>query len=481
MPAFSETDRSLVPNQSGQYQAYNLSNYRSIPQLDRLTESQIEAIEVVGRVLPFKTNTYVVNHIIDWDRVPNDPMFRLTFPQRDMLLPHHYEQVYLALKRGAGTWLDRTVARIRTELNPHPAGQTTDNIPVLEGRPVPGIQHKYPETVLFFPSQGQTCHAYCTFCFRWPQFVATEAGKFASSEIETLIAYLRAHPRVTSVLFTGGDPLVMKTAILRRYVSALVGAKLPNLRTIRFGTKSLSYWPERFLDAPDADDLLRLFEETVQAGIGVAFMAHFNHPVELSTNAVRRAVRRINATGAVIRTQSPLLRGINDDPNLWSEMWREQVGLGMIPYYMFLVRDTGASHYFGVPLVEANEIYTHAYRNVSGLARTVRGPSMSAHFGKIQVLGPVTIDRRRLLALQFIQGRNPEWVGSPFFAEYNAEAQWIDDLKPAFGGAKFFFEEPSRYSEWLAKPKGNRECETYAPKPTPKSRIGFPPFAAPWQ
>ena len=53
--------------------------------------------------------------------------------------------------------------RIRMELNPHPAGQTTLNVPTLDGEVLPGLQHKYRETVLFFPAAGQTCHSYCTF------------------------------------------------------------------------------------------------------------------------------------------------------------------------------------------------------------------------------------------------------------------------------------------------------------------------------
>ena len=59
-------------------------------------------------------------------------------------------------------------------------------------------------------------------------------------------------------------------------------------------------------------------------------------------------------------------------------MWEKSVRMGMIPYYMFVERDTGAHDYFSVPLAEAYEIFTDAYARVSGLAKTVRGPSMSA-------------------------------------------------------------------------------------------------------
>jgi len=121
-------------------------------------------------------------------------------------------------------------------------------------------------------------------------------------------------------------------------------------------------------------------------------------------------------------------------------MWRQQVQLGCIPYYMFVVRDTGAQHYFGVPLVKAYEIFRNAYKQVSGLGRTVRGPSMSATPGKVLVDGIVTINNKKVIVLKFLQGRNPEWVSTPFFAEYDENAIWLDDLKPAFE-EKFFFED----------------------------------------
>ena len=83
------------------YQAYTLANFRAIPQMERLSEEMKFDIEVVGRVLPFKTNNFVVEQLIDWERVPDDPMFILTFPQRDMLMPQHYEEVARLLRAGA--------------------------------------------------------------------------------------------------------------------------------------------------------------------------------------------------------------------------------------------------------------------------------------------------------------------------------------------------------------------------------------------
>jgi KamA family protein len=368
-------------------------------------------------------------------------VFVLNFPQREMLLPHHFEEIAALLHRGAKRQeIEAAANRIRLELNPHPAGQLDHNVPTLGETRLTGMQHKYRETVLLFPSNGQTCHAYCTFCFRWPQFVGMDEFRFAMQEMELLVEYVRAHHEVSDVLFTGGDPMIMGTGNLARYIVPLLEARLPNLRTIRIGTKALSYWPYRFLTDEDADEALDLFRQITASGLHLAVMAHFNHPQELSTDAVKAAIARVRETGAEIRTQSPLMRNINDSAEVWADMWRQQVQLGCIPYYMFVVRDTGAQHYFSVPLVRAWEIFRDAHNAVSGLARTVRGPSMSADPGKVQVLGVTEIGGEKVIALRMLQGRNPDWAMRPFFAKYDEQAIWLSDLRPAFGQERFFFE-----------------------------------------
>ena len=449
--------RPAAASEHLRYRAYTLKNFRELPQVQRLSKDQQFAIEVVAQVLPFKTNSYVVEDLIDWDRVPDDPMFVLNFPQRDMLLPRHFQEMAALLRRGAAKGeIEAAANRIRLELNPHPAGQLDHNVPTLGETRLTGMQHKYRETVLFFPSNGQTCHAYCTFCFRWPQFVGMDELKFAMRETDLLIEYVRAHPEVSDVLFTGGDPMIMRTRNLARYILPLVEARLPNLRTIRIGTKALGYWPYRFLTDEDADDVLELFRQVTASGTHLAFMAHFNHPRELRTEAVKAAIARIRETGAEIRTQSPLMRNINDSAEVWADMWRQQVQLGCIPYYMFVARDTGAQHYFSLPLVRAWEIYREAHNAVSGLGRTVRGPIMSADPGKVEVLGVSEVGGEKVIALRMLQGRNPDWAMRPFFAEYDEEAIWLSELRPAFGEQRFFFEEEleRKYREDEARQRG---------------------------
>ena len=424
------------------YRAYFLHNYQEIKQIKSLPSEIQSAIQIVGNVLPFKVNNYVINELINWQDAPNDPIFTLTFPRKEMLSQEHYDQIATLINQKASRELIINEAnQIRAQLNPHPAGQLDLNVPILNRKKLFGIQHKYKETVLFFPSEGQTCHAYCTFCFRWPQFVGWKDLRFASREAAQLVAYLKVHSEITDVLFTGGDPLVMKGEDLEYYLDALLTDELSHIKNIRIGTKVLSYWPYRFISDQDSELILKTFEKVINKGKHLALMVHFNHYRELETEAVDKAVKRLREIGVVLRTQSPILRNINAEPGIWQKMWQKQVSMGMIPYYMFVVRDTGAQHYFGVPLVESWEIFRHAYNSISGLCRTVRGPSMSCIPGKVQIIGVSEIRGEKVIVMRMLQGRNPDWVHKPFFAEFNVNASWIDCLKPAFGEEKFFFEE----------------------------------------
>ncbi len=424
------------------YRAITRSNINQLPQWETMDSDLRRAVEVVSLVLPFRTNAYVAGELIDWSRVPEDPMFQLTFPQREMLTDEHYDEVARLVDRDAPKpEIDEAVNRIRLDLNPHPAGQMTHNVPTLAGDDLDGMQHKYRETVLFFPSHGQTCHAYCTFCFRWAQFVGMEGLKFASSEADTLVRYLRKHPEVSDVLITGGDPMIMKSKIMRQYIEPLLDVE--TITSIRIGSKAPAYWPQRFVTDKDAGDLLALIEQASERGKNVAIMGHYSHPVELSTDVARQAVLNLRSAGATVRMQSPVLRHINDNAKTWADLWRTGVGLGAVPYYMFVERDTGARRYFEMPLVRCWNIFRNAYQQVSGLARTVRGPSMSAFPGKCHVLGVTEIGGKQAFALEFLQAREPDLVRRPFFAKYDPKATWYDQLEPFSEADRPFFIKPS--------------------------------------
>jgi KamA family protein len=414
----------------GRYRALGPAQLPSIANRYGLPEEEARAIRLHSLVLPFRVNEYVLDNLIDWSAVPEDPIYQLVFPQPGMIPGAEMEQLaQQAGPEGSADGLRAAVRGMRARLNPHPAGQRELNIPRISGEPVPGLQHKYAQTVLYFPAQGQTCHAYCTYCFRWAQFVGDQDLRFAASDPSGLVRYLGEHPEATDVLVTGGDPMIMSTMRLRGHLEPILD--VPTIHTIRIGTKSLAYWPARFTTDPDADDLLRLMEKVVASGRTLAVMAHFSHPRELSTDLVRQAVARIRSTGAVVYCQAPLMAHVNDDATTWADLWKAELAVGAVPYYMFLARDTGPQAYFEVPLDHAWRIFSSAYASLPGLARTVRGPVMSNTPGKVIVDGISQVPGEEdLLHLRFLQARDPGLVDRPFRARMRSDrTAWLDGLE----------------------------------------------------
>lgn len=414
------------------FEAYGPSKLDEIIRRFPVPDGLAETIRLFSLVLPFRVNEYVLSELIDWNKVPEDPVFQLVFPQHGMLsAADERDLAAAATGMGRRAELPGVVKRIRQGLNPHPSGQLELNVPSLGDDELDGMQHKYQQTVLYFPQQGQTCHSYCTYCFRWAQFVGEKDLRFAVKEAGQLVRYLRGHPEVTDVLVTGGDPMVMSAERLRVHLEPLLA--IDTVRTIRIGTKSVAYWPQRFVTDADADDTLRLYEQVVASGRSLAVMAHYSHARELATDVAQQALRRILATGAKVYGQSPLISHVNDDAADLADLWTTETAAGAVPYYMFVARDTGPHDYFKVPLGRAYELFSAAYRRLPGLARTVRGPVMSTTPGKVIVDGTAEVAGQRLFQLRFLQARDPELVGRPFFARYSPDAAWVDELEPVPG------------------------------------------------
>lgn len=427
----------VAPNQPNErYKAISLQA------LDKVSEQYPELkpllydIKLAGMVFPFKVSPYYLEELIDWkmENVKEDPFYKLIFPTLDMLETHHREMLEEAHKEGDPSNLIKVVAAIREDLNPHPAGQKELNAPKNDA--LNGVQHKYSETVLVFPAAAQTCHAYCTYCFRWAQFIGNDELRFAQKEAGSLFDYLAEHEEVSDILMTGGDPMIMRTKSLAQYLEPLCDPNfLPHIKQIRIGTRSLTFWPQRFTTDNDADELIELMRRArEEGGRHIAIMAHLGHKRELAPQKFVDAVHRIQKEAfATIRSQSPIMRGINDESEVWAEKWRVEVNMGIIPYYMFMARDTGAQQYFDVPLVKAQRLYSDAIRNCSGLIRTARGPSMSCTPGKVEVTGVEEIMGHKAFVLRFLQCRDENWIGRVFFAKYCEEAVWFDTLEPLPG------------------------------------------------
>lgn len=405
---------------------YSREKFRRSEYWTRLSDEQQDAFDVTTQVLPFKVNEHVLSNLIDWNDLEADPMFKLLFPQKGMLTDDQYARVKVSMATGDTSSIAKAAKVVQNELNPHPAGQLEKNRPSVAGNHVNGIQHKYKETLLYFPAKGQTCHSFCSFCFRWPQFLKDTSLKMHSKSTDQLDNYLDNHPEISDVLITGGDPMVMSSRSLEIIVDRLLQRE--TLDSIRVGTKAIVFNPHRFVDGAEADHLMRLIEKVCRAGKNFAVMAHINHFIELENNLTQRAISRLRSAGATVRMQAPLLRYINDSAEVWQNMWRTAARLGCYPYYMFVERDTGANNYFQVPLHQCYEIYSEAFQGVSGLSRTARGPVMSCDIGKVSISGILDIGEKKYFLLNLLQSRDATRSNKPFLADFDANAFWYSDL-----------------------------------------------------
>ena len=270
----------------------------------------------------------------------------------------------------------------------------------------------------------------------WPPRRAQLPGEpdpqTAADHMDAIIRYLRRHAEVTSVTFAGADPMIMSAAALRDYLQPLTDPALEHIESVSIETRALSCWPQRFISDPDADDTLRLLEQVTAAGKALAVMARFCHPRELEPPLAATATARLRAASAVIRTQAPLIRTVNDHPRAWAQMWRAQLRLGMVPDTMVLERDTGPHGYFAVPLADAVPIFQAAFSTVSGLCRTVRGPLMPMDSGTVCLDGITQIANETVFVLHITQARDPALTGQRFFARFDPDAAWLSGLEPAF-------------------------------------------------
>jgi L-lysine 2,3-aminomutase len=386
-----------------------------------LAPEQRLRIRAVAAVLGFHTTGYVTEELIDWSATPDDPIYRLVFPDENMLPATDITRITDLLRQ------DASAARIAATAQQIRAGLSADHAAGLGEQILPGAYRTDHDRVLIIPTRRQHPEPDDTSWLdqaRWP------GRAMASADVQQLIHYLIAHPEVSGVRLTGADPLVMDAPALRRFVEPLLA--LEQRESVQIDSSALACWPYRFLTDPDADDALRLFEQITASGKALALMAAFSHPRELRPTPVAEAVGRIRGTGAVIRTRGPLIGSVNDTADTWASMWRTQIRMGMVPYIMAIERFAGTKDRFTVPLARAHEIFTRAYASISGLGRTVRGPAIPAGPGTVCVDGLTDIGTQKVFVLRFTHARDPNLIGEPFFAAFDPDAVWLTDLKPAF-------------------------------------------------
>ena len=351
---------------------------RKLDQVEQLSPDQRDRLGPVAARYVFRANDYYLG-LIDWDD-PQDPIRQLIIPREEELSEW-------------GT-LDAS---------------NEESITVAQG-----VQHKYTDTVLLLCNE--VCGAYCRYCFRKRLFM--DDNDEATNDVSEGLAYIAANPQVTNVLLTGGDPLLMSTRRLTEIFESL--RAIPHVQIIRIGSKMPAFDPYRVLNDQDLQSVFRTYSTPQQR---IYLMAHFDHPRELTPLAIQ-GIDSCIRNGVICVNQCPLLRGINDDPSVMSELYSTLSYIGCTPYYLFQGRPTAGNEPYEVPIVEGWTIFQQALKRGSGLSRRARF-CMSHETGKVEILG---VDEEHIY-LRYHQAKDKTDLGRFFVCRRDDEAYWLDQLE----------------------------------------------------
>lgn len=239
--------------------------------------------------------------------------------------------------------------------------------------PVKGLVHRYPDRVLI--KLVAVCAVYCRFCFRRER-IGPGSGSLGADEFAAAVDYVRAHAGIWEVILTGGDPLTLSSRRLAEATQAL--ATIPHVKVLRWHTRLPVAAPEQVTKAM-ARALMAEGRTTVVA-------VHANHPREL-TESARAACRRLSAEGAMLVSQSVLLKGVNDDPETLIELMRAFVEARVKPYYLHHGDLAPGTTHWRVPIARGQELMRVLRARLSGLATPTYMLDIPGGHGKAQI-GP---------------------------------------------------------------------------------------------
>ena len=278
---------------------------------------------------------------------------------------------------------------------------------------VPGLQHKYRQTGLLLVTDK--CASYCRYCFR-KRLVGNDSDEI-TPDYAAVANYMRHHPEMNNVLLSGGDAFTLNTHKLHRIMDHLL--TVPNLTSIRFGTKMVAFYPPRFADP----ELPALFGRIMAAGKTPVIVGHFDHIGEISNEAIKN-IQRLREVGVQFLNQSVLLSRVNDDPQVLADTFAKCHSIGVRPYYLFQGRPVKAASHFQVPLRRGVEIVRGINQRLSGIQKTFKY-IMSHYTGKIEILD-LGDDNR--LYMRYHQCKDTAKIGKMFSRPHVEGACWLDEL-----------------------------------------------------
>ena len=285
----------------------------------------------------------------------------------------------------------------------------------LENTKVPGVQHKYLSTVLILTTNK--CASYCRYCFR--KRLIGLPTKEVVQKFEIAANYIRQHKEINNVLISGGDPFILPTSVIKKFIDEL--STIEHLDFVRFGTKSLVTFPLRILEDEELLNLLRVYSRNNKR---IYVVTQFNHGRELTEKSIR-AIRRFQRAGITVSNQTVLLNGVNDNPETLTKLMRMLVMVGVNPYYIFQCRPVKrVKKMFQVPLYKGFRVVEQASNMLDGHSKRFRYV-MSHRTGKVEMLGIMGDE----MYFRYHQARDPKNMGRFFKRRLSTTAGWLDDLE----------------------------------------------------
>lgn len=320
-----------------------------------LTEEEKRFYDTEEGMLPLKIPAHYAS-LIDTDN-PNDPLRRQVVPSSEELK------------------IDE-----RTTLDP----LAEEEYGVTER-----LIHRYPNRVAFLTTD--ICAIHCRHCFR-RRFTATDQGPATSDQIKEAAAYVAEHPQVKEILFTGGDVLTLSNVQLKEMITTFRAVR-PDL-IIRLCTRMPAAHPARI-----TDELVAMIKSFDSAPFYL--MTQFNHPNELSEQAVA-AVARFVDRGIMALNQSVLLSGVNDDVETLVLLSERLVQSRIVPYYLFQGDLVQSTAHLRVPLNKTLILEAELRKRVSGLGMPTLAVDLPHGGGKVPLSTHYLVGEREKGVWEFI-------------------------------------------------------------------------------
>ncbi|MGO4386030.1 lysine-2,3-aminomutase-like protein [Microvirga sp. 2YAF29] len=295
------------------------------------------------------------------------------------------ERYAIAISPAIADLIDRTDPNdpIARQFVPHSAElevtpeEREDPIGDLTHSPVEGIVHRYPDRVLL--KAVHVCPVYCRFCFRREMVGPQGFGTLSPEAMDKAFAYIAEHREIWEVILTGGDPLVLSPRRLSEIMQRL--AEIDHVKIVRFHTRVPVVEPDRV----DAE----LIAALKASGKTTYLALHANHPREL-TDEARSACGRLVDAGIAMLSQSVLLKGINDDPDVLARLMRAFVETRIKPYYLHHPDLAPGTSHFRLSIEEGQALVASLRGRVSGLCQPTYILDIPGGYGKA-VIAPGTI------------------------------------------------------------------------------------------